>query len=334
MGSTNGQALKWDGLKCDPERVGFFKALVEHRIGQLERGHLQADDIKLFIKQEPHKKLKISEGRLRLISAVSVVDSMIDRMLFSDLQERALETTCKTPCAVGWSPIKGGYRLIRARFPGRVLCADKSLWDWTVSGWMTDALCELIVRLCVNSTPRWEALVRARFECLFREAVFRAPDGSRYPQLDEGLMKSGCYLTILANSALQMMMHLLASRRSGQEPGDLLAMGDDTIQEVPEDLEGYLEALRSLGVLVKPQVKDKVEFAGFEFDMWSCVPCYEDKHRFQLEHLNEELAAETLEAYQLLYAHHPMLEEIQGLVVDRCPSIYRSRSTLKRFFDG
>lgn len=314
--------------------MAFFRALVEHRIRQLESGNLEADDIKVFVKQEPHKKTKLVEQRYRLISAVSVVDSMVDRMLFSDLQERAVDTACETPCAVGWSPIKGGYRLIRARFPGKVLCADKSLWDWTVAGWMTEALCELLIRLCVNASHRWERLVRARFDCLFKKAVFRVPDGSRYPQMDEGLMKSGCYLTILANSALQVMMHLLASRRSNQEPGDLLAMGDDTIQEVPEDVEAYLDGLRSLGVLVKPQIKSRVEFAGFEFDMHSCVPCYENKHRFQLEHLDEELAAETLEAYQLLYAHHPMLEEIHRIVADRCPSSYRSRSTLKRFFDG
>lgn len=307
---------------------------MQHRIDMLESGELESDDIKLFIKQEPHKASKLTEERYRLISAVSVVDSMVDRMLFTDLQELAVERACLTPCAVGWSPIKGGYRLIRARFPGRVLCADKSLWDWTVSDWMVDALCELILRLCVNPTARWEQLVRARFDCLFRKAVFRAPDGSRFAQRDAGLMKSGCYLTILANSALQVLVHIMASRRSGQEPGDLLAMGDDTIQEVPEDLDSYLESLRSLGVLVKPQVKEVVEFAGFEFDMHSCVPCYENKHRFQLEHLDEEHAVETLEAYQLLYAHHPMLEEIHQIVADRCPSSYRSRSTLKRFFDG
>nr|UXX19097.1 RNA-dependent RNA polymerase [Jilin luteo-like virus 2] len=334
LGSTNGQALKWNGVECDPERLRYFRGLVEQRIGQLERGDEAADDIKLFIKQEPHKIAKLTEGRYRLISAVSVVDSMVDRMLFSEMHDLALASACLTPSAVGWSPIRGGYRLVRARFPGRVLCADKSCWDWTVSGWMVDMAKELFKRLCLNPTERWCSLVDARFDMLFKKAVFRVSDGSRYPQLDEGLMKSGCYLTILMNTVLQSIVHLVASARSGEEPGDLLAMGDDTIQSVPRDLDAYLEALKGLGVLVKPKVLDYVEFAGFEFTEHRCVPAYEDKHRFQLEHLDEEFAVDTLTAYQLLYAHHPMLDEIRELLSFRCPSAVRSAPTIRRFFDG
>lgn len=307
--------------------------MVEQRIRDLEDGLDAADDLKVFIKQEPHKESKLKEGRYRLISAVSVVDSMVDRMLFSPLQELAISTACLTPSAVGWTPIKGGYRLVAARFPGRVLCADKSAWDWTVSGWMVDASKELFKRLCLNRDDRWDNLVDRRFEMLFEKAIFRTADGSRFAQEDRGLMKSGCYLTILMNTVMQVLVHLIASRRLGEEPGDLLAMGDDTIQEVPRDLDGYLSQLERLGVVVKAHVRANCEFAGFEFDMHTCVPAYENKHRYQLEHLDEEFAVDTLSAYQLLYAHHPMLDEIQGLLEQREPSAVRSRATLKSFFD-
>lgn len=320
-------------MRCDPQRVEYYKALVENRIRQLEQGLDAADDLKVFIKQEPHKKAKLDEGRYRLISAVSAVDSMVDRMLFAPMQDLAVEKACLTPSAVGWTPIKGGYRLVRARFPGRVFCADKSAWDWTVSGWMVDAAKELFKRLCLNPSDRWLDLVDRRFEMLFEKAVFRTSDGSRFEQDDRGLMKSGCYLTILMNTVLQVIVHFVASRRLGEEPGDILAMGDDTIQEVPIDLDGYLLELRRLGVVVKPQVLDYVEFAGFEFDMHKCVPAYENKHRYHLEHLDEEFAVDTLSAYQLLYAHHPMLEEIQALLAKREPSAVRSRATLKSVFD-
>lgn len=312
----------------------YFRALVLERVRQLESGLDSADDLKVFIKQEPHKLSKIDEGRFRLISAVSVVDSMVDRMLFSRLQDLACSTACLTPSAVGWSPIRGGYRLVRARFPGRVLCADKSAWDWTVSGWMVDAAKELLKRLCVNPSSRWSGLVDRRFEMLFKKAVFRVSDGSRFEQLDEGLMKSGCYLTILLNTVMQVIAHYVASARSGESPGDILAMGDDTIQEVPRDLDRYLVELRGLGIFVKPKVVDVIDFAGFEFDMRSCVPAYENKHRFQLEHLDEEHALETLMSYQLLYAHHPMLVEIQEMVRKREPALLRSKAYLQSFFDG
>nr|AYP67537.1 RNA-dependent RNA polymerase [Store beach virus] len=334
LGSTNGTALGWNGMECDPERLDYLRALVADRVRQLEAGNDTADDIKLFIKQEPHKAAKVAEGRFRLISAVSVVDSIVDRMLFSEMADVALESACLTPSAVGWTPIRGGYRIVRARFPNRVLCADKSAWDWTVSGWMVDAARELFKRLCINPSEKWLHLVDMRFKQLFEKAVFRTSDGARFQQEDRGLMKSGCYLTILMNTVLQVLVHLIASRRAGQEPGDLLAMGDDTIQEVPDDLEAYLTELKKLGVVVKPKVISCVEFAGFEFTSSSCVPCYENKHRFQLEHLDEELAVDTLASYQLLYAHHPMLEEIRGLLAQRDPSSVRSTPSLKRFFDG
>lgn len=73
---------------------------VTERIQSLLSGEMEADDIKVFVKQEPHSWEKISEGRFRLISAVSMVDTMVDRIVFGDLVDRVLATAGETPVMI------------------------------------------------------------------------------------------------------------------------------------------------------------------------------------------------------------------------------------------
>ena len=45
------------------------------------------DPIRVFVKNEPHSKLKMSQGRYRIISSVSLVDNLLQRIIF-DAQDR------------------------------------------------------------------------------------------------------------------------------------------------------------------------------------------------------------------------------------------------------
>lgn len=84
---------------ANPERVEMLRAAVWYALNNPG----SPDPIRMFIKQEPHKEAKLRVGRYRLISAVSFVDTMADRVMLRWLQNKAVANVGKTSCAVGAS---------------------------------------------------------------------------------------------------------------------------------------------------------------------------------------------------------------------------------------
>lgn len=321
-GTTNGEILKWDGFAYDPERVRMFKEVVYYRFQQLLNGENVADDIKVFVKQEPHKLKKLAEGRVRLISAVSLIDSTVDRILFGWLGRAVLNSVGYTPCLVGWSPVRGGWIPFQDRFRGKPTnCLDKEAWDWTVTDWLVDVWLEVVLELGLGHAPWWADMVRLRFKILFEDCVFRFEDGTRVRQGTKGIMKSGCFLTIILNSLGQSILHYAAMQRMGhalnyREP---LVLGDDTVQEAVPELELYVQHLEQLGARVKgAKVMHFVEFAGFAYDGQFCYPAYWQKHLFNMAHSDN--LREMLPNYQYLYVHEPVMYEfICRVAREVCP---------------
>lgn len=314
--------MKWDGISYDPERVQLFKEIVRFRFDELSRGIPTADDIKVFVKQEPHKLKKLAEGRVRLISAVSLVDSMVDRILFGWLGRAVLSSVGYTPCLVGWSPVRGGWIPFQDLFRNRPTnCLDKEAWDWTVTSWLVEVWLDVILELGINHSDWWEDMVRMRFKLLFEDCVFKFSDGTRVRQQTKGIMKSGCFLTIILNSLGQSILHYAAMQRMGhalnyREP---LVLGDDTVQRAIPDLEEYVKHLENLGARVKgAKVMHFVEFAGFAYDGKVCFPAYWQKHLFNMAHSDN--LAELLPSYQYLYVHEPVMYQfICRLAREVCP---------------
>lgn len=336
-GSTNGVALGWDGISCDAERVAVFREMCWVRFSALLRGELEADPIKVFVKQEPHKHEKIREGRFRLISAVSLVDTMMDRIISGFLAKQMLKTVGQTPCMVGWTPLYGGHRLLAAMFDDKVLCLDKTMWDWTVPPWLIEAWMNFMLNIPIMPPDWWCGVVRKRFELLFRFARFRFLDGTECEQPCWGVMKSGCFWTIMLNSLGQSLCHYVVSRRLGwtlDSEFEPKSMGDDTVQRAVVDLPRYEEELRKLGVKPKRGVEqDWIEFAGFAITRDCAWPSYWRKHLYILRHMDEQYAVEMLESYQLLYTYEPgMLSLIQRELVRRDPTKVRTQLELQMLF--
>lgn len=309
LGSTNGQIFGWDGINFDAERVALVRSHVKYRFNLLRQGVKVADDLKVFVKQEPHKLTKLAQGRLRLISAVSLIDTMIDRILFAWLARKQLQTVGHTPCLVGWSPVKGGWRQIQNRFGNMpVNCLDRSAWDWSVRGYLVDMWKEFLIELPVNPPQWWIDMVKLRMDILFDRPWFKFEDGTRVQQGTKGVMKSGCFLTILLNSLSQSMLHYIVNSRCNK-PLTLnqpYSIGDDTVQEAMPWLIDYVHHLEDLGVVVKgAKVQHWVEFAGFCFDGKTCYPAYWQKHLFNLRHTPE--LRDTLRSYQFLYVNEPVM---------------------------
>lgn len=303
--------MGWDGLSYDGERVEILRQMVKARLDLLISGELVADNIKVFVKQEAHKAKKLEDGTYRLISAVSLVDTMIDRILFGWLARNVLATAGKTPCLVGWSPVRGGWRQLNDRFRNKpVVCLDRSAWDWTVQGYLVDCWLLFLENIAYGHAEWWRKAVRARFELLFEKAVFQFEDGTIVKQPIRGVMKSGCFLTIILNSLSQSILHYIANARCGQRMSlkQPLTIGDDTVQESFDWLEEYALRMEELGVTLKGvKIQHWVEFAGFAYNGTTCWPAYWQKHLFNLAHSDN--LEDTLKSYQYLYVHEPVMYE-------------------------
>lgn len=309
FGQTNREVFGWDGAKYSEERINIVAQMVYDRYMDTIEGLGTADNIRVFIKDEPHSVAKLETGRYRIISGVSLIDSLVDRILFMRMVVKLQANVQNTGIMIGWSPAGGGYRLMQRLVQNRkTVSIDKSSWDWTVKLWMIKAAKQVIFNLARDAPSWWVAAVDQRFRDLFENPIFSFQDFSKAKQPVAGIMKSGCYLTIFLNSLIQVIMHYMAVIELGDVPNDFfLSMGDDTLQEWYADLGQYVKFIESFGVICKVAVDEHLSFAGYVFKQGIYEPEYKDKHLFKLGYLTEdpEVATSTLMSYQLIYAFDP-----------------------------
>lgn len=305
FGSTISQALKYNldvymKPSFDKERVAYLKELVRDRLTK----PLTSDPIKVFIKQEPHKLQKIAEGRWRLISAVSLVDTMCDRIVFQRLTRKIMTSVMKTPALIGWSPVRSGHLMLSSMFSGKKTRGlDKKAWDWTVSGWALKAILQVLKDLCLNLPSEVERWMNSRWCALFRDAVFQFADGTQIQQPGWGVMKSGCYLTIVINSIGQLLHHALAQQFVPQADVVKVVLGDDMTLEDFDGFQHYESVIKENGALLKPsEATNYVTFAGFVMYQYRMYPEYWQKHLYNITHKNLETVTEALESYLVIYA--------------------------------
>lgn len=304
FGSTNGEALGMKDGKLNLDRVNFLFQCVLARAERLSQ-RPEADPLKVFIKPEPHKIEKILDGRLRLIAGVSLVDTMVDRILFGQVFREVLKTAGKTDIMIGWNVFNHGSALLQ-RMLGkhkRYLAIDKKHWDWSCPYWLLEEFRELLKILMPGASQHFYTMIDNRFDALFKEAVFSFGGDVRIKQKGEGILKSGWFLTIFFNSFGQTYLHDLAEMKMGIDLPRALAMGDDVVSGYFEDWETYSGILENMGFINKLKITEKPEFCGFSFDGVAFYPEYSEKHNFLLNHLtlDDEIAAQTLQGYQLMY---------------------------------
>lgn len=342
LGSTNKEVF---GVKSNGdfslENLIIVREGVRSRFNDVISGVVCADPLRVFVKQEPHKMSKIEEGRLRLIMSVSLIDSLVDRILFMRLMCMVVDKFADSKILIGWSPVKGGYRLIENLFQGRSVSIDKKAWDWSVPHWLLEIVKRVIIDLAVDAPMWWRNAVEARFRCLFVHPLFVFKDGAVGEQAKPGIMKSGCYLTILINSLGQLILHEMAISRLNldrrlTEP--IVVMGDDSLQKWFDGVTQYVEYLQSLGFRLEVQTHDdEPEFAGFTYKK-GYRPAYRQKHYFALSHLdtNREVALSTLKNYQVLYYFDDEMRTLlRGMArILRMPEAVVDKDTLRAIAQG
>lgn len=284
-----------DNVGFKPEMVDYMWALVSDRLDKLG----EADAIRLFVKQEPHKLAKIENGRYRLISSVSVADQIIDHMLFDSMNSLMVDHWDDNPIKVGWSPLKGGWKMMpRSKW----LAIDKSSWDWTVQMWLCELALQVRVLLCNTKGPlfdRWLEIAVYRYKQLYQNPLFITSGGVLLRQMRPGVQKSGCVNTIADNSLMQWILHARVCLELNLPITDIYAMGDDTLQEPFPEQQQYLERMGQYCILKEAELT--TEFAGFRFRGPIIEPMYKGKHAFNLLHVDDGVLDQVAVSYSLLY---------------------------------
>lgn len=218
------------------------------------------DPIKVFIKQEPHKVAKVKAGKLRIISNVSIVDQLIERILCSKQNkvEIARWTVCPSKPGMGLHDegLKEIYHtVVEAQRAQPLAETDVSGWDWSVPEWLLkfDMQCRADLYRCpADSLLRKLLLFRGH---AISNKVFALSDGSLYAQGVPGVQASGSYNTSSSNSRMRVSLAWLIGCAWA------IAMGDDDVEsEVPDARNKY----EALGFVVK-DYKRLERLGCFEF---------------------------------------------------------------------
>lgn len=219
------------------------------------------DPIRLFVKNELHSIDKVETGRFRLIASVSLIDQLVERVLFSEQNKLEIDNWATTPSKPGLGLHDEGLEILQANMAEfkRPVETDVSGFDWSVKGWALhlDAVARL--RLAGYATPirysatyeysNAEKIVLNRVACL-ASSVLVTSDGGVFAQARPGIQKSGSYNTSSSNSRMRWMMAMLAGAEKA------MCMGDDCIEEF---CDGAFEVYQNLGLLIKSYEEGSLE---------------------------------------------------------------------------
>lgn len=335
--STNESYLKKMG-------VDSVVRLVQDRLDRLAAGEKAADPVRIFIKREPHDVGKAANKRWRMIWNVSLIDQIIDSLLWQAEIDVEILRHKKIPSKPGWTPLKGGMNYLfedMYRVGAKYGTADKSSWDFTVPGWMLWWDMECRFRLCNNYKPdaEWVNVAKTRFHALYGgEIIFS--NGWIYQQTHECILRSGSKVTISTNSRCQVLLKLLCFADIGKEFDEeddrLNTMGDDSIERLSISSDLYANTIRKFGFIVKfieesyDLTDPKLHFCSERFKridggVHVSVPVNWEKNLFNLcwkEQLpSMEILIQTLDSYCQRYAwdeeHFPIIyQEMMRLVSD------------------
>nr|QDH89722.1 MAG: RNA-dependent RNA polymerase [Riboviria sp.] len=221
------------------------------------------DPIRCFVKNEPHANRKIESGKLRIISGVSVVDQLIERVLYSRQSNLNIRKWEEVPFKPGMGLHDAGLVSLYEQMmslPSRAE-SDISAWDQSVPGWLLQAWSEYLITLAEADNSCYSRIVRARNVC-HRRSIYQTSD-EWWEQLHDMGQLSGSYATSSGNSVMRNLLCQIVAEDAGHIKDDqyalIFTMGDDAVEEI---IPGAKELYEKYGFNVKDY---HVKADGFSF---------------------------------------------------------------------
>ncbi|APG75686.1 hypothetical protein 1 [Beihai sobemo-like virus 25] len=309
---TNGQVLEQYGVR------GF----AQHVLNTWEDLPFQ---VKNFLKGEPTKKTKLDKGMPRCIEGFPLHVTVKHASVFSQLAMTLVKQWKHIPVKYAFSPANPGHiEHLKECLPGKVWESDKTNWDYLMYLWIANVVRDSIKKLVIKPAEWTEEQysiylsdIDGCFKQVFEEASYRTSDGHIYQSNEPGIMKSGWFMTIGANSIAQVAVHVMTCIRLGMSDDDILstpivAGGDDVNQApVPAGKAAYLEEAQKLGVSMEIHERgDLYESEYFSSDLRLGVegpeffPKRWTKHIEHLKTVKRENLADALVSHMENYRHH------------------------------
>lgn len=215
------------------------------------------DPVRVFVKFEPHNPKKIAEGRLRLISSVSLIDQLCERILYGKQNALEIAKWGEIPSKPGMglddnSLAKLHKKWLEFKEPHE---ADVSGWDFSVQSWELRWEADFRAELAGALGTEFHVALRARAHCEMW-TLFMLSDGRLLAQGAPGKRCSGSYNTSSGNSRVRVLAGFLVGSR------DIFAMGDDSVEDNSLDPEEVKARYLELGHVVKMYEPCR---EGFEF---------------------------------------------------------------------
>lgn len=323
LGRSNRQLIQERGIgflvRCVVERLRLLASVPTDRLERLSAEELVkggfCDVVRLFVKNEPHSEEKLLKRRLRLISSVSIVDQLVERVLFTKQDQKEISMWTKIPSKPGIGldedeQLEAVWHSVQPHLEtGNAAESDVSGWDWSVQGW--ELMLEAEMRVALAGSPSdqiFHRLIRNRFVCMKRSVLYLS-DGRMLAQRYDGIMKSGAKVTGSSNSRIRTWcaFHVGASWA--------ISMGDDCVEGVVKDAEIKYAAL---GHPLKSYkvCKDGFEFCSHYFKAPTLAyPTNWGKSLFRL--LNRSYEESEVWQYEHFIRHHPEARERSWWLLQR-----------------
>jgi len=246
------------------------------KMERIRRGFL--DPVRVFVKDEPHKKAKAIEGRHRLIMSVSIVDKIIEMLLSRHLHKLEIANWMDIPSkpGIGFTDEMNEAVYNQVMAMGNMAYADISGWDWSCKQWLLDLCGQGKIALCNNPSPDWEHLVMME-PVLEGSSVYQFSDGTLVAPSYEGIVNSGKYKTSRDNSWMRVALATLLGAEH------VLAAGDDTVESYVENVEHKYRAL-GWGLKDYQRVENGFEFCSRWYSANGSYPLNVEKALMNLLH--------------------------------------------------
>lgn len=269
-----------------------------------------ADGVRLFIKSEGHGREKQDSKRWRLISALSIVDQLIDKVLHWNQNKTEILCWRHIPscCGMGMDTpedIDDVYNKVHKPTGGRISTSgsgDVTGFDWSVREWELVLEARQRVALAHAQGTAMERIAVNRAYAISR-SVFVTDDGDMYAQEEQiyGVQKSGTFNTGSTNSRIRVFLAWLIGARWA------IAMGDDSQEDhIPDAKERY----RALGHGLKFYSRNEhdFEFCSHRFDGRTAVPSDLTKSMFKIMS-GKEITPSQIAGFAHFARNHPRLDD-------------------------
>lgn len=317
---TNGQVIEryerwlellvWERLKL----LSRSESLPGDAVELVRQGY--CDPVRIFVKNEPHNPTKISEGRLRLISSVSLVDQMCERVLYGRQNRVEIDHWETIPSKPGMGLDDESLKVLYEDWAkmDTPYEADISGWDFSMQDWEMQWEADFRARLSDAEGTAYHRALRNRNWCEAR-TLFMLTDGRFIAQRVPGKRCSGSYNTSAGNSRCRVLAGLLVGSKR------VFAMGDDSVEDARGNPDDIVKAYERLGHRVKMFEKcaDGFAFCSTRIRLVGGrvvgEPQNWDRMLFKLLHMPtgvESMVQERLAQFSYEMRGHPWLPRIEG----------------------